>query len=69
MSFRRRLSDQLIESFQNACDAHNATLAAVLREAANIERAGVQRPNFVDRRPNRPAFRRALTHHEEVFHA
>ena len=69
MSYRRRLSDQLIESFQNACDAHNKMLAAVLRKAANIELAGVHRPDFVDRRPNSPAFRRALTHHAEVFHA
>ena len=67
MSYRRRLSDQLIASFQNACDAHNEMLAAVLREATNIELAGVHRPNFVDRRPNSPAFRRALTHHAEVF--
>ena len=69
MSYRQRLSDQLIESFQNACDAHNEMLAAVLREAANIELAGMHRPDFVDRRPNSPAFRRALTHHAEVFHA
>ena len=69
MSYRRRLSDQLIESFQNACDAHNEMLAAVLREAANIGLAGMHRPGIVDRRPNSPASRRALTHHAEVFHA
>jgi len=69
MSYRRRLSDQLIESLQNACDAHNEMLAAVLREAANVELAGGHRSDFVDRRPNSPAFRRALTHHAEVFHA
>ena len=69
MSYRRRLSDQLIESFQNACDAHNKMLAAVLRKAANIELAGVHRPDFVARRPHSPAFRRALTHPAEVFHA
>jgi len=69
MSYRQRLSDQLIESCQNACNALNEMLAAVLREAANIELAGVHRPDFVDRRPNSPAFRRALTHHAEVFHA
>ena len=69
MSYRRRLSDQLIEAFQNACDAHNEMLAAVLREAANIGLAGMHRPDFVDRRPNSPVFRRAITHHAEVFHA
>ncbi|MEC7538445.1 MAG: hypothetical protein VYB59_14290 [Pseudomonadota bacterium] len=69
MSYRRRLSDQLIEAFQNACDAYNEMLAAVLREAANIGLAGMHRPDFVDRRPNSPAFRRALTHQAEVFHA
>ncbi|MED5358922.1 MAG: hypothetical protein VYD85_10970 [Pseudomonadota bacterium] len=69
MSYRRRLSDQLIEAFQNACDAYNEMLAAVLREAANIGLAGMHRPDFVDRRPNSPVFRCALTHHAEVFHA
>ncbi len=69
MSYRRRPSDQLIASFQNACDAHNEMLAAVLREAANIELAGMHRPGFVDRRPKSPAARRALTHHAKVSHA
>lgn len=69
MSYQRRLSDQLLEALQSACDAHNEVLATVLREAANVELAGVQRDEFVDRRPNSPAFRRALAHHAEVFHA
>ena len=37
--------------------------------AANVELAGMRRHGLVDRRPNSPAFRRALTQHAEVFHA
>jgi hypothetical protein len=69
MSYRRRLSDQLIEALQSACEAQNEILATVLREAANLELAGIRRHGLVDRRPNSPAFRRALTQHAEVFHA
>ena len=68
MTQRRRLSDALLEAFQNACCAHNELLATVLREAANIELAGVCHAGYVDRRPNSPDFRRALTLHARTFH-
>jgi hypothetical protein len=69
MSYQRRLSDRLIEGFQSACEAHNEILATVLREAANVELAGVHRRDYIDRRPNSSAFRRALAQHAHVFHA
>jgi len=43
MSYQRRLSYRLIEGFQSACEAQNEILATVLREAANVELAGVHR--------------------------
>lgn len=67
MKQRRRLSDTLLEAFQNACCAHNELLATVLREATNIELAGVCHVDYVDRRPNSPDFRRALTLHAQYF--
>lgn len=67
MTQSRRLSDRLIDSLQKACDAHNELLAAVLREAANIELAGVYHSGYVDRRPSSSDFRRALTHHARTF--
>ena len=67
MSYHRRLSDKLLESFWSACDAQNEVLATVLREAANVELSGSHRSDFVDRRPNSPAFRRALQHHAAIF--
>jgi hypothetical protein len=69
MSYQRRLSDQLIEGLQSACEAQNEILATVLREAANVELSGVHRSGHVDRRPNSSAFRRALAQHAYVFHA
>ncbi len=69
MSYQRRLSDRLIEGHQSACDAQNEILATVLREAVNVELAGVHRSGYIDRRPNSSAFRRALAQHAYVFHA
>ena len=69
MSYQRRLSDRLIESLQSACEAHNEILATVLRETANVEMAGVHRRNYIDCRPNSPAFRRALAQRANVFFA
>jgi hypothetical protein len=63
MGYQHRLSEQLIEGFQSACEAHNEILATVLREAANIELAGTLRRDYIDRRPNSSAFRKALAQH------
>lgn len=69
MTQRRRLSDTLLEALQKACDSHNELLATVLREAANVEMAGSGHVGYVDRRPNSPDFRRALTLHASTFGA
>jgi len=63
MGYQHRLSEQLIEGFQSAREAHNEILATVLREAANIELAGTLRRDYIDRRPNSSAFRKALAQH------
>lgn len=69
MSYKRRLSDNLIEAFHRACEANNEVLANVLREATNIELAGAGRTGLIDRRPNSSAFRKALNRHAAAFPA
>ncbi len=69
MSYKRRLSDNLIEAYHRACEANNEVLADVLREAAHIELAGTGRTGLIDRRPNSSAFRRALNLNAAAFPA
>ena len=69
MSYKRRLSNNLIEAYHPACEANNKVLARVLREATNIELAGKGRTGFIGRRPNASAFRRAFNLHVAAFPA